>query len=205
MGALRDINLLKKNAKVACEMFLAECRKRGLPVLVTETLRTKERQNELYAQGRTKPGNIVTWTKNSRHMTGLAWDICKNKKGEEYSDLNFFEKCGEVAKELGITWGGTWKNKDMPHFEVTDDWEAYDMKEFEDIKKELELVKNELAKVKNAKVVYRYTLDVPVWARATIQKLLDKGYYKGLADDDLNLSEDVMRTLVILDRAGLFE
>jgi len=69
----------------------------------------------------------------------------------------------------------------------------------------LELVKNELAKVKNAKVVYRYTLDVPVWARATIQKLLDKGYYKGLADDDLNLSEDVMRTLVILDRAGLFE
>ena len=101
MGTIRDINRLKKNAKMACELFMEECKRRGLAVLITETLRTKERQNELYEQGRTAPGKIVTWTKNSKHMTGLAWDICKNKKGEEYSDLKFFEECGMV---LGDCW-----------------------------------------------------------------------------------------------------
>lgn len=205
MGTIRDINRLKKNAKMACELFMEECKRRGLAVVITETLRTKERQNELYAQGRTAPGKIVTWTKNSKHMTGLAWDICKNKKGEEYSDLKFFEECGMVAKELGITWGGTWKNKDMPHFEVTDDWEGYDLKEIEAIKKELEAIRGEFAKLKESEVVYRYTLDVPEWARPTVQKLLNKGYYKGVADDDLNLPESVMRILVILDRAGVFD
>ena len=97
MGAIRDINRLKPNARIACEMFLDVCKKRGLNVLVTETLRTQERQNELYAQGRTKAGRKVTWTKTSRHQSGLAWDICKNKKGEEYSDIDFFIECGKVA------------------------------------------------------------------------------------------------------------
>ena len=204
MGAIRDINRLKENAREACQLFLAECEGRGFPMLITETLRTRERQEELYAQGRTMPGKIVTWTKNSKHMTGLAWDICKNKKGEEYSDISFFEECGRVAEELGIIWGGTWKNKDMPHFEVTDDWEGYDMKEIEEIKSELGEIKLEIAS-RRKETVYRYTQDVPEWARATVQKLLDKGYYKGIAEDDLNLPEDVMRTLVILDRAGVFD
>ena len=195
MGVIRDINKLKPNARIACEMFLDACTKRGLSVLVTETLRTEARQKELYGQGRTKPGKIVTWTKTSRHQSGLAWDICKNKKGEEYSDIDFFNECGKVAKALGITWGGTWKNKDMPHFEVSKNWGE---KELEEIKKELEEIKKSIR-------VYRYTQDVPAWARATVQKLMDMGIYKGAADDDLNLTEDIMRVLVMLDRAGIFD
>ena len=34
---------------------------------VIEGVRSDARQEELYAQGRTTPGNIVTWTLNSRH------------------------------------------------------------------------------------------------------------------------------------------
>jgi peptidoglycan L-alanyl-D-glutamate endopeptidase CwlK len=54
----------------------------------------------------------------------MAWDICKNVKGQEYADAAFFAKCGAIAKRLGITWGGTWDTPDKPHFEVTKDWKG---------------------------------------------------------------------------------
>ena len=44
--------------------------------------------------------------------------------------------------------------------------------------------------------------DVPEYARATIEKLCENGSLKGVAQDDLGLSEDLVRTLVILDRLG---
>lgn len=37
--------------------------------------RTQAEQNHIYGQGRTRPGNKVTWTKNSHHIGGNAMDI----------------------------------------------------------------------------------------------------------------------------------
>lgn len=120
----RDIQELSPLAQIACNLFMNECKKVGLSVCITETYRPQARQNWLYEQGRTRAGNIVTWTLNSRHTSRMAWDICKNVKGQEYSDSAFFAKCGEVAKRLGITWGGTWSTPDKPHFEITKEWKA---------------------------------------------------------------------------------
>ena len=120
----RDIGALSPVAQKACRAFLRECEKEGLPVLITETYRSQARQDYLYAQGRTRAGKVVTWTRNSRHTGRMAWDICKNVKGQEYSDATFFAKCGKIAKRLGITWGGTWDTPDQPHFEVTKDWKG---------------------------------------------------------------------------------
>ncbi len=47
----------------------------GHAVTVVETARTQERQDALYAQGRTTAGPVVTWTRNSRHTKGLAADL----------------------------------------------------------------------------------------------------------------------------------
>lgn len=118
----RDIGALSPVAQKACMAFLAACEKEGLPVLITETYRSQARQDYLYTQGRTRAGKVVTWTRNSRHTGRMAWDICKNVKGQEYADAAFFAKCGAIAKRLGITWGGTWDTPDQPHFEVTKDW-----------------------------------------------------------------------------------
>ena len=118
----RDILELTPLAQKACNMFLEECKKQGLNVLITETYRSQERQNYLYEQGRTRPGKKVTWTKNSRHTSRRAWDICKNVKGAEYSDSAFFKKCGAIAKSFGITWGGDWSTPDTPHFEIAENW-----------------------------------------------------------------------------------
>lgn len=118
----RGTKQLTAQAQKACALFLEECKKQGLNVLITETYRSQERQNYLYQQGRTRPGQVVTWTRNSRHTNRRAWDICKNVKGQEYNDHTFFRKCGDIAKSLGITWGGTWSTPDTVHFEVSDNW-----------------------------------------------------------------------------------
>ena len=122
--ACRDLNKLSAKGKIACELFLEKCKAAGLNVLVTETYRSQARQTYLYEQGRTRPGQIVTQIKTvGYHNTGNAWDICKNVKGQEYSDSSFFKKCGDIAKSLGIEWGGTWIGfSDTPHFQISNSW-----------------------------------------------------------------------------------
>lgn len=102
---------------------------------VIEGLRTKERQAELYAQGRTKPGKIVTWTMKSKHIDGLAVDIAPiNSDGSiDWNDFVKFQQVSnamfEAAKELNVNlrWGADWDQdgiprekgeSDSPHFEL---------------------------------------------------------------------------------------
>ena len=125
----RKIEDLKPLAQTACNLFKEECKKANLNVCITQTLRDAEYQNSLYQQGRTKPGSIVTncdgYKNKSNHQGGYAWDICLNVKGKEYSDSSFFEKCGAIARKLGITWGGDWKSfRDTLHFEITSSWKS---------------------------------------------------------------------------------
>ncbi|MGH7620057.1 MAG: hypothetical protein ACREPM_22815 [Gemmatimonadaceae bacterium] len=47
----------------------------GHDVEVAETVRSQTRQDALFAQGRTEPGNIVTWTQSSKHTQGRAVDL----------------------------------------------------------------------------------------------------------------------------------
>ena len=69
-----------------------------------------------------------------------------------------------------------------------------------------EELKAKIAQLENSKEkVYHYTMEIPEWGRPTIQKLLDKGLYKGTSESDLNLPENLLRTLVINDRAGLYD
>lgn len=101
------------------------------------TLRTVQEQNELYAQGRTKPGKIITNAKGGQsiHNYGLAFDIVllidKDKNGTfesiSYDMLKDYDgdKVAEwmeivnYFKSQGWEWGGDWKKfKDAPHFQA---------------------------------------------------------------------------------------
>lgn len=80
------------------------------------------------------------------------------------------------------------------------------MAQYEELKKAIETLSEKIESVeKSTEKVYHYTVDVPEWGRPTIQKLLDKGLYKGESESDLNLTESLLRTLVINDRAGLYD
>ncbi|MED4888926.1 M15 family metallopeptidase [Lysinibacillus fusiformis] len=72
----REISELLPTAQTACRLLFQECFKAGIKnVFITETYRSQERQKYLYAQGRTRPGQIVTWTLDSNHKSRLAWGI----------------------------------------------------------------------------------------------------------------------------------
>ena len=54
-------------------------------------------------------------------------------------------------------------------------------------------------------MIYNYIDDnMPEWSKPTIQKLVNKGYLQG-DDKGLNLTDDLLRILVINDRAGLYD
>lgn len=80
-----DLSLLKPVAREKVAALLARMDSLGIPFRVIETLRTRERQAELYAQGRTKRGSIVTYLdgspgKESRHQSGNAADLVLDVK-----------------------------------------------------------------------------------------------------------------------------
>lgn len=100
-------------------------------------VRTAAEQRELYAQGRTKPGKIVTWTLNSRHIpdpkTGLGRAVDLLPAPYDWKQLLPFDKVAkammQASAELGvpIRWGANWDSDaqvrekgetDNPHFEL---------------------------------------------------------------------------------------
>lgn len=53
-------------------------------------------------------------------------------------------------------------------------------------------------------VIYKTFSDIPSWAKTTVKKLMEKGYLEGTGAG-LNLEENMLRVLVINDRAGLYD
>ena len=204
----RDINLLRPDVAANCRKWLERCKEAGLNVLITNTVRDKEYQEYLYAQGRTRPGSIVT---NGRTPTfhadtaGLSFDFCKNVKGQEYDDVKFFLKAAAIAKEMGFSWGGDWKSfPDMPHIQW-DNQGAWTSSMILAGKLPIEMPlwgANNNEKEEN-KVRYNTVEECPSWAQATIRKLIKKGFLSG-DGQKLDLSHDMVRMLVINDRAGMY-
>lgn len=91
-----------------------------VPIVVTEGLRSMKRQRELKAAGK-------SWTIDSRHLTGHAVDLVDADDFKyDIPDMDRIAKAmKEAAAELGvaIVWGGDWKQRDTPHFEL--DRKAY--------------------------------------------------------------------------------
>ena len=86
--------------------------------VVTEGLRTLERQKELFKAG-------ATTTLQSRHLTGHAFDVAALVNGEIRWDWPLYKRIADAIKsiaqqlDIGIQWGGDWKTfKDGPHFQL---------------------------------------------------------------------------------------
>lgn len=116
-------------------VVLAAADRSTQPFIVTEGLRTRERQSELYAQGRTAPGPKVTWTMESKHLRGEAIDIAPIKPDGtiDWADTKAFDAVAAAmlasARQLGVAirWGADWDQdgqprergeSDSPHFEL---------------------------------------------------------------------------------------
>lgn len=85
--------------------------------VVIEGRRTPARQKALVEAG-------ASWTMNSRHLTGHAIDVAAWVGGTVRWDWPLYEALGKVFKDaanqqdIPIVWGGDWKVRDGPHFEL---------------------------------------------------------------------------------------
>lgn len=61
-------------------------------------------------------------------------------------------------------------------------------------------VNAKLEKQEEEEVRYNYVSEMPKWARADIQKLVDEGYLKGRDNGKLDMTDDMIRTVIICGR-----
>ena len=98
-----------------------------LTILLTQGVRSAAQQQALYAQGRFRPGKIVTncdgLVKVSNHQPkadgyGYAVDVAWRTKAGVISWEGPWDRLGQLAQAHGLVWGGTWRWKDLCHLEL---------------------------------------------------------------------------------------
>lgn len=122
-------------------------------------------------------------------------------------DVDLYKQIGAKKVAKTICYGITGK--------IPEDKEDLTMAQYEELKNRIDETANNLTNIVNDMdgkleklthpMIYNYIDEnMPDWARPTIQKLVDKGYLKG-DGEGLNLDENLLRMLVINDRAGIYD
>ena len=73
------------------------------------------------------------------------------------------------------------------------------------LKKDIADIKKDVKELKNPTVYNYIDENMPDWARPTVTKLVTRGHIKGDENGKLNLDMNMLRMLVINDRAGLYD
>jgi peptidoglycan LD-endopeptidase CwlK len=120
-----NIQTLQPEAQRKARQFLSEVSSKlgvgGLVFKIISGTRTYGEQNDLFAQGRTRPGPIVTNARGgqSNHNFGVAWDIGIFKNGQYIPESQLYQSAGVIGKGQGLEWGGDWQTiQDQPHFQA---------------------------------------------------------------------------------------
>jgi peptidoglycan L-alanyl-D-glutamate endopeptidase CwlK len=94
------------------EQFIDHLRFRGLPIIITSSLRTPSQQRVLVSQGRST-------LLQSKHLDGLAFDVDIAGVGRNAVPAWIWDSIGPIGESFGLTWGGRWKSfRDVGHFEI---------------------------------------------------------------------------------------
>ena len=115
----RDLWLLCPKFKERVEAALVRAQDDGYNVEVFEGWRSPQRQDHLYAQGRSKPGKTVTNSQawGSWHQFGLAVDIAFKVNGK-WSWEGAFDKVAPYFLEgMGLEWAGF--KGEIGHYQMT--------------------------------------------------------------------------------------
>lgn len=102
----RKLDDLSPRMQPLAMQLLARCVEAGIPVVIVDTLRTKEEQAAYVAKG-------VSWTMQSKHLTGDAIDVCPfsvyDLHGPDKLQWDggdpIWKKIGAIGESLGLKWG----------------------------------------------------------------------------------------------------
>ena len=110
---VQSINALDPELQAKLARVMSRMRdETGHDVQVAETFRTQSRQDALFAQGRDAPGQVVTWTRNSKHTEGRAVDLVLD--GGQ-AGLDAYATLQRIAGEEGLRTLGA---RDPGHLEL---------------------------------------------------------------------------------------
>ena len=125
MTPASDNRLKKVHPELAkrVRMLIDTFAQSGVQLEVVQGLRTFAEQDALFAQGRSKPGQVVTRARGgqSNHNYGLAIDLVpySNGKPNWNAPNSIWSAIGAEAEKLGLEWGGDWKRFiDRPHVQL---------------------------------------------------------------------------------------
>jgi len=143
------------------------------------------------------------WGKCDIHRVKRHYDFANDKKKcpHRMFEANSWEKFLDRIEQ---------KYKEM--YEEEEPMTTAERKEFDELKKGYEELKKIVDKYEKGKVYDNAAIrwgyidgNLPSWAKPTIQKLVKKGFLKGNEKGSLELSYDLLRTLVLNDRAGFYD
>lgn len=105
--------------------MLDEALAQGASYWAVSGFRSYAEQTQLFDQGRTTPGKVVTRAKagQSAHNFGIAVDLCRDgvldRAGlqPDYKPESY-ELLATLAPRHGLVWGGSWRFRDNPHVQL---------------------------------------------------------------------------------------
>ena len=141
----RRINGLLPNLRPLAWALVGYCAyKHDIWLTVTQGYRNDQTQDELHAKGRTEPGKPCLhderrWPVGKCRIHPLGLTVTNAKAGESDHNIRkafdvavldksgtptwpddevLWGRIGAVGKALGLSWGGTWGKRDLPHFYI---------------------------------------------------------------------------------------
>lgn len=119
----RDLKELEPKTRILAYKLVKACKEAGIDLLVTSTFRDKESQDDIYAQGRTKPGGKVTNARGgmSFHQYRCAFDVVPLVGGKAvWNDDHLWTNIRDLAEALGLESGSRWHSfPEWPHLQHT--------------------------------------------------------------------------------------
>lgn len=199
----RNIDDLHPTVARGCREFIRRMNEAGFPHIgISATYRDNTHQDWLHAQGRTRPGNIVTNARGGQsiHNYRLAFDFFRNIQGQAFNDRTleerrFWDEAGLIWTKMGGMWGGNWQNfVDRPHCEYTG------FLTLRDLQNGKRLPDNYTMPWEDEDMRIRDLNDVEEWARPFVQSMIDRNILSGRGEDGLDITMDMIRTWIISER-----
>ncbi|MBX2894164.1 MAG: M15 family metallopeptidase [Cyclobacteriaceae bacterium] len=121
---IADLDALHPYFREKVEQLISICKAKGIELALVETYRTHAKQNEYKAMGKKYTRSVGG---HSKHQYGLAVDVVPIKDSvARWDDVKLWKKVGTVGEQLGLRWGGRWRNPyDPGHFEWTGGLTSY--------------------------------------------------------------------------------
>jgi lysozyme family protein/peptidoglycan hydrolase-like protein with peptidoglycan-binding domain len=126
----KNIATLLPRVRPFARALIEKAANQGIIIKVTSGTRSFAEQDELFKK-HLAGGPLAAPPGKSNHNFGLAFDVTifKGSTDPEKAKTPVFESpaykaVGALGTDLGLEWGGNWKNVDEPHFQLRPAWAA---------------------------------------------------------------------------------